>query len=110
MASALDNIVVWNGTGSGAVSIADAMDATKGVAVVIPPQTTSATSGSEAKVAVTVNSLSAKADFKNITFDPGKVYTYKLNLKASTLSIELISIQDWVSGGSATTLTLDTWS
>ena len=105
VASVLGDIKVW-GT-SGTVTISDAQ--TYGVAAVIPPQTTSSESGSEAKVSITVDGKTATADFSNITLVPGYVYTYNLKLTGQTLTITLVSIQDWISGGSGN-LDFTNWS
>lgn len=99
-----DDIKVWGTTGTGAVAVPNAQ--TDGVAAVIPPQKT----GSTCVVSVTVDGKTATADFKNITLDPGKVYTYNLKLIGQTLVIKLVSITDWVSGNTATDLNFDTWS
>lgn len=98
------NIKVWGTSGADAVSVADAQST--GVAAVIPPQTTGATS----VVSVTVDGKTATADFKNKTLEPGKVYTYNLKLIGQTLVIKLLSITNWVSGGAAADLDFDTWS
>lgn len=105
VASVLGDVKVW-GT-SGTVTISDAQ--TYGVAAVIPPQTTSSASGSEAKVSITVDGKTATANFSNITLAPGYVYTYNLKLTGQTLTITLVSIQDWISGGSGN-LDFTNWS
>lgn len=103
-ASVLGNIKVWdNNAGIGAVSVADTQ--TNGVAAVLPPQTTDAS----AKVSVTVDGKTATANFNGITVNPGYVYTYTLTLTGQTLVIKLISITDWVNGGSGT-LDFNNWS
>ena len=108
VATDLGDVKVWGTTGTGDVTISDAQ--TYGVAAVIPPQTTSSESGSEAKVSITVDGKTATADFSGLTFAPGYVYTYNLKLVGQTLIITLISITDWVSGGAAADLNFDTWS
>lgn len=101
----LADIKVW-GTGTGAVSVADTQ--TNGVACVVPPQTTSISP--KAEVSITVDGKNATADFSNKTLAPGYVYTYNLKLVGQTLTITLVSIKNWVSGGDASDLTFDTWS
>lgn len=108
VATDLNDIIVWNTTaGTGAVSTPDTK--TNGIAFVVPPQTTSSTSGSEAKVSITVDGKTATADFKNKTLAPGYVYTYNLKLTGQTLTITLVSIEDWISGGSGN-LDFTNWS
>lgn len=104
VATDLDNIIVWGSTGTGAVSASDAV--TFGAAVIIPPQTTHA----NAKVSVVVDGSTSTANFNGITLAPGKVYTYNLRLIGQSLSIQLVSITDWQSGGAAQNLDFDTWS
>ena len=103
-ASVLGNITVWGTAGSDAVSVGDAK--TNGVAAIVPPQTTE----SSAKVSITVDGKTATANFNGITLNPGCVYTYTLTLTGQTLAIKLISITDWVSGGTAGTLDFNNWS
>ena len=103
VASVPATITVWGTTGTGAVSAANTAN---GVAVIVPPQTTDANS----KVSITVDGKTATANFNNITLAPGYVYTYNLKLKGQSLTITLVSITDWESGGAAQDLDFDSWS
>ena len=103
VASVPATITVWGTAGTGAVSAANTAN---GVAVIVPPQTTDANS----KVSVVVDGKTATANFNGITLAPGYVYTYNLKLKGQSLTITLVSITDWVSGGAAQDLNFDNWS
>ena len=107
VASVRGNVIVWGTSGTGDVAIADTQ--TSGVAVILPPQTTPSDAGNEASISIMVDGKTATAEFKNITLDPGKVYTYNLKLIGQTLTIKLVSIQDWESG-TTSDLSFDTWS
>lgn len=111
-ASAKNNIKAWGTTGTGAVSISDAM--TNGVAVIVPPQTTD----TNAKVSVSTNdgssTFTAVANFNGKTLNPGKVYTYNLKLIGTGVTISLVSITDWDDTDSPTgtdaDLDFDNWT
>lgn len=106
LANTLADIKVWGTTGTGAVPVADTQ--TNGVACVVPPQTTS--TSPKAEVSIKVDGKTATADFSGKNLAPGYVYTYNLNLVGQTLTITLVSITNWESGGAASDLTFDTWS
>lgn len=74
----------------------------KGVAAILPPQDMTSTT-----VSVTLNGKTATASLSEMGNDegklePGKVYTVKLKVKGDKVSVSVLAITDWVSGGQPT--------